>query len=110
MDTYYNPEDLLKFSEMGEDAPELWKKFSQWYGEVFKAGALGGREKALMGLAVAHAVQCAYCIDAFTKSSLENGADNEQMTEAVHVAAAVKGGSALVHGVQMKNAAEKIGL
>ena len=110
MDTYYNPEDLLKFSEMGEDAPELWKKFNQWYGEVFKEGALSGREKALMGLAVAHAVQCAYCIDAFTKSSLDNGADSEQMTEAVHVAAAVKGGSALVHGVQMKNTAEKLGL
>ncbi len=110
MDTYYNPEDLLKFSEMGEDAPELWKKFNEWYGEVFKAGALSEREKALMGLAVAHAVQCAYCIDAFTKSSLEKGADSDQMTEAVHVAAAVKGGSALVHGLQMKKIAKKMGL
>ncbi len=110
MDTYYNPEDLLKFSEMGEDAPELWKKFNEWYGEVFKAGALSEREKALMGLAVAHAVQCAYCIDAFTKSSLEKGADSDQMTEAVHVAAAVKGGSALVHGLQMKKIAKKVGL
>ncbi len=110
MDTYYNPDDLLKFSEMGEDAPELWKKFNQWYGEVFKAGALSEREKALIGLGVAHGVQCAYCIDAFTRSSLEHGADTEQMTEVVHVAAAVKGGSALVHGVQMKNTAKKIGL
>ncbi len=110
MDTYYDPEDLLKFAEMGEDGPELWKKFNEWYGEVFKAGALSEREKALMGLAVAHGVQCAYCIDAFTKSSLENGADAAQMTEAVHVAAAVKGGSALVHGVQMKKIAKKMGL
>jgi len=110
MDTYYDPEDLLKFAEMGEDAPELWKKFNEWYGEVFKAGALSEREKALMGLAVAHGVQCAYCIDAFTKSSLEKGADPAQMTEAVHVAAAVKGGSALVHGLQMKKIAKKMGL
>ncbi len=110
MDTYYDPEDLLKFAEMGEDAPELWKKFNEWYGEVFKAGALSEREKALMGLAVAHAVQCAYCIDAFTRSSLEKGAAPEQMTEAVHVAAAVKGGSALVHGLQMKKIAKKMGL
>jgi len=32
------------------------------------------------------------------------------MTEAVHVAAAIKGGAALVHGVQMKNTAAKAGM
>jgi 4-carboxymuconolactone decarboxylase len=30
------------------------------------------------------------------------------MTEAVHVAAAIRGGAALVHGVQMHNVAAKI--
>jgi alkylhydroperoxidase/carboxymuconolactone decarboxylase family protein len=108
MDTYYNPKDLLKFGEIGEGAPELWKKFSEWYGAVFKAGALSEREKALIALAVAHAVQCPYCIDAFTEASLEKGADLEQMTEAVHVASAIRGGASLVHGVQMKNVNEKL--
>ena len=108
MDTYYNPKDLLKFGEIGEDAPELWKKFSEWYGAVFKAGALSEREKALIALAVAHAVQCPYCIDAFTEASLEKGADLEQMTEAVHVSSAIRGGASLVHGVQMKNVNEKL--
>ena len=108
MDTYYNPKDLWKFSEMGEGAPELWKKFSEWYGAVFKAGALSEREKALIALAVSHAVQCPYCIDAFTEASLEKGADLEQMTEAVHVASAIRGGASLVHGVQMKNVNEKL--
>jgi 4-carboxymuconolactone decarboxylase len=32
------------------------------------------------------------------------------MTEAVHVAAAIRGGSSLVHGVQMRNIAEKISM
>ena len=32
------------------------------------------------------------------------------MTEAVHVAAAIRGGASLVHGLQMKNTVEKIGL
>ena len=108
MDTYYNPKDLSKFGEIGEEAPELWKKFSEWYGAVFKAGALSEREKALIALAVAHAVQCPYCIDAFTEASLEKGADLEQMTEAVHVAGAIRGGASLVHGVQMKNVNEKL--
>ena len=108
METYYNPKDLLKFSEIGEGAPELWKKFSEWYGAVFKAGALSEREKSLIALAVAHAVQCPYCIDAFTEASLEKGADLEQMTEAVHVASAIRGGASLVHGVQMKNVNSKL--
>jgi alkylhydroperoxidase/carboxymuconolactone decarboxylase family protein len=109
MDTYYNPKDLAKFASISEGAPELWAKFSEWYGAVFAEGALSEREKALIALAVAHAVQCPYCIDAYTQACLDKGSNKEQMTEAVHVASAIKGGSALVHGVQMKNAAEKIG-
>ncbi len=108
MDTYYNPADLNKFGDIGKDAPELWRAFSQWYGKVFQEGALSEREKALIALAVSHAVQCPYCIDAYTKTCLEKGSNTEQMTEAVHVAAAIRGGASLVHGVQMRNAAEKL--
>lgn len=110
MDTYYHPKDLAKFGEMGEEAPELWKAFSAWYNLVFKEGALTEREKALIALAVSHAVQCPYCIDAYTTASLEKGSTPEQMTEAVHVAAAIKGGAALVHGVQMRNHIDKLSM
>ena len=110
MDTYYNPEDLGKFGKVSEDAPELWRKFSQWYGAVFEEGALSQREKSLIALAVSHALQCPYCIDSFTNDSMEKGATKEQMIEAVHVASAIKGGSAMVHGVQMKNIIDKISL
>jgi alkylhydroperoxidase/carboxymuconolactone decarboxylase family protein YurZ len=51
-------------------------------------------------------VQCPYCIDAYTDSCMKKGADEEQMMEAVHVAAAIKGGAVLVHGVQMMNEME----
>ena len=52
---------------------------------------------------MAHAVQCPYCIDAYTDTCMKKGADEEQMMEAVHVAAAIKGGAVLAHGVQMMN-------
>jgi alkylhydroperoxidase/carboxymuconolactone decarboxylase family protein len=110
VETYYNPDDLKKFSSMGEGAPELWRKFSEWYAAVFKEGALSEREKALIALAVAHAVQCPYCIDSYTRECLEKGSSTEQMTEAVHVASAIRGGASLVHGVQMRNVAGKLGL
>lgn len=101
--TYYNPADLNKFGSITELQPEMGKKFFDYYGEVFKDGALTAREKSLIALAVSHAVQCPYCIDAYSTDCLEKGADENQMMEAVHVAAAIKGGAALVHGVQMMN-------
>lgn len=108
MDTYYNPIDLAKFSTMGEEVPDLWQKFMAYYGSVFEEGALSAREKSLVALAVAHAVQCPYCIDAYTQGSLEKGANEAQMTEAIHVACAIRGGASLVHGVQMKKIMKKI--
>jgi alkylhydroperoxidase/carboxymuconolactone decarboxylase family protein len=105
---YYHSEDLACFPDIGEGAPELWKTFSAWYGETFKAGALSEREKALIALAVAHAVQCPYCIDAYTQESLAKGADLEQLTEAVHVSAAITGGATLVHGMQMRRSAKSV--
>jgi len=43
-----------------------------------------------------------------SSGSLKKGADEEQMMEAIHVAAAIRGGSSLVHGVQMMNKANEI--
>lgn len=108
--TYYRPDDLPRFEEIGQEASDLAAKFFDWYGAVFAEGALTAREKALIALAVSHAVQCPYCIDAYTSESLRNGADAEQMTEAVHVAAAIRGGASLVHGVQMRNHLHRLGM
>jgi alkylhydroperoxidase/carboxymuconolactone decarboxylase family protein len=110
METYYKPEDLLKFEEIGKDAPELSKKFFEYYGEVFAEGDLTSREKSLIALAVAHTIQCPYCIDAYTKGCLEKGSNLSEMTEALHVATAIRGGASLVHGVQMRNIAEKMSM
>ena len=107
---YYVDEDLGKFGNISDWQPELGKKFFDYYGEVFKAGALTAREKSLIALAVSHAVHCPYCIDAYTKDCLKKGSDEEQMMEAIHVAAAIKSGATLVHGVQMMNKAEDLSM
>ncbi len=110
MDSYYKSEDLPKFEEIGKDAPELARKFFDYYNTVFADGELTGREKALIALAVAHAVQCPYCIDAFTQACLEKGSNLAEMTEAIHVTTAIRGGASLVHGVQMRNIAQKLSM
>lgn len=108
--SYYNPEDLKKFGNIAEFESNLAGKFFDYYGDVFKEGALTAREKSLIALAVAHAVQCPYCIDAYTEDTITKGCSEAQLMEAVHVAAAIRGGSSLVHGVQMMNKAKKLGM
>ena len=102
-DNYFDPKDLKKFGQITEFQEELGDKFFDYYNSVFEEGALTKREKCLIALAVAHTVQCPYCIDAYSSDSLKNGADEEQMMEAVHVAAAIRSGASLVFGVQMMN-------
>ena len=110
METYYNPEDLAKFGSVAGETPttKAGEKFFEYYNSVFAEGALTAREKSLIALAVAHTVQCPYCIDAFTNDCLNKGVNKEQIMEAVHVAVAIRGGASLVHGVQTKNIVEKL--
>ena len=88
---YYDSSDLKRFAEVGKFAEPLMQKFFEYYGAATSGDtALTQREKALIALAVAHAKQCPYCIDAFTTQCLESGANPDQMTEAIHVAAAME--------------------
>jgi len=80
MTSYYHPEHLAHFGTIAEGNKALADKFFDWYGAVFQDGALSEREKALIALAVAHTVQCPYCIDAYSHACLEKGADLEQCT------------------------------
>ncbi|MEE9431537.1 MAG: arsenosugar biosynthesis-associated peroxidase-like protein [Melioribacteraceae bacterium] len=108
---YYESKDLGKFAEVGKFKKELMDKFFDYYNSVLNAdGSLTKREKSLIALAVAHSKQCPYCIDAYTTSCLENGSNPDEMTEAIHVAAAMDAGIDLVHGVQMLNQFDKLGV
>ena len=107
---YYKREDLAKFAEVGNFRPELMESFFQYYNKVLSAdGALTKREKALIALAVAQVKKCPYCIDAYSSACLENGSNPDEMTEAIHVGAAMEAGVNLIHGVQMHNALRKKG-
>ncbi|KGF73111.1 4-carboxymuconolactone decarboxylase [Neosynechococcus sphagnicola sy1] len=108
--TYYKPEHLADFGDIRDGNPELADKFFAYYQAVFAQGALSSREKALIALAVSHAIQCPYCIDAYSQESLKQGADLEQMTEAVHVATAIRGGATLIHGLQMRDRVQQLAM
>ena len=108
MPPYYQSEDLPKLTDLSLGAPALWESYQAYHAQVFEDGALSAREKALIALAVANVLQCPYCIEVYTRSSQEKGADLPMMTEALHVGAAIAAGSALAHGLQMKAASERM--
>ena len=108
--SYYESKDVRKFGKISDWQKTLGDKFFSWYGEVFKSSALSAKEKSIIALAVSHAVQCPYCIDSYTKDSLQRGIEKEEMIEAVHVGAAIKAGAALVHGVQMMNRHDQLSM
>jgi 4-carboxymuconolactone decarboxylase len=110
MESYYRSQDLARFEDVGQEAPELARRFFDYYAAVFAEGELTEREKCLIALAVAHTVQCPYCIDAYTQACLEKGSNLGEMTEAIHVATAIRGGASLVHGIQMRNVAKKLSM
>ncbi len=109
MTNYYNSEDLKKFGKIGEfGAKDMAADFFRYYGGVFADGALSGREKALIALAVSHVLKCPYCIDAYTSTTLEKGCSEDEMMEAVHVGAVMAAGITLVHSTQMINKAKEL--
>jgi alkylhydroperoxidase/carboxymuconolactone decarboxylase family protein len=102
---YYERGDLGHFTDVGNFAQPLMDKFWTYYNGVFGAdGALTRREKALIGLAVAHSKQCPYCIDSFTNTCADLAITPDEMQEAVHAAASLGAGIDLVHGVDAERA------
>ncbi len=110
MGEYYEKTDLEDFERIGEYAPELGKRYFDYYGEAMKAGGLSEREKSLIALAVATVQRCPYCIDSYTNQCLSIGITREEMMEAVHVGAAMVAGTILAHSTQMRKIVRKKGM
>jgi alkylhydroperoxidase/carboxymuconolactone decarboxylase family protein len=99
--SYYNSQDLGRFGEISRVNPELGAGFFAYYGKVMQDCVLTKREKALIALALAHALKCPYCIDSYTTTLHGMNVSEAEMSEAVHVAGAIAAGITLVHSVQM---------
>ncbi|MBI5419554.1 MAG: carboxymuconolactone decarboxylase family protein [Deltaproteobacteria bacterium] len=104
---FYTNTDLNAFPDLKEFAPDAFEAYNAWSAAAFAEGALGKKTKELIAFAVAHAIQCPYCIDVHAKAASSTGASREEMLEAVHVAAVIRGGASLVHGVQALQSIEE---
>jgi AhpD family alkylhydroperoxidase len=78
-------------------APDTHEAFEAFGRQVFTAGALDTETKQLIAVAVAHVTQCPYCIKSHTKAAVRAGATEEQLMEAIWVAAEMRAGGAYAH-------------
>ncbi|MHB1198989.1 MAG: carboxymuconolactone decarboxylase family protein [Polaromonas sp.] len=80
-----------------ELAPDPLAAFKAFSASVFADGALPGKTKQLIAVAVAHVTQCPYCIRGHTQSALKAGATEQEIMEAIWVAAEMRAGAAYAH-------------
>jgi AhpD family alkylhydroperoxidase len=85
-----------KRRDLSPGAASAFHDFSQ---AVFAPGALPTRTKHLIAVAVAHVTQCPYCIKGHTRAALREGASEEELMEAIWVAAEMRAGAAFAHSL-----------
>ncbi|HET8673420.1 MAG TPA: carboxymuconolactone decarboxylase family protein [Thermoleophilaceae bacterium] len=82
--------------ELARETHDAFQAFSR---QVFADGALPGKTKQLIAVAVAHVTQCPYCIRGHTRAAQRSGASEQEIMEAIWVAAEMRAGGAYAHSL-----------
>lgn len=93
-------------------APGILDAFRAFSEQVFAEGALPQKTKQLIAVAIAHVTQCPYCIRGHTELALKHGASEQEVMEAIWVAAEMRAGAAYAHAglaIDTMNQMEKRG-
>jgi AhpD family alkylhydroperoxidase len=92
-------EELAKFSRLATTNADLIKSFGAFDATAMADGALPSKTKELIAVAVALTTQCQYCLTIHSEYARKAGATDEELAEAIYVAAALRAGAAVIHGV-----------
>lgn len=95
--TMYPVVDQHTAQRRKELSGETLARFHAFSKQVFADGALPAKTKQLIAVAVAHVTQCPYCIESHTKLAVQHGASEEEIIEAIWVAAEMRAGAAYAH-------------
>ena len=87
--------------------PETFKGFKTMHDAAGRDGALAGRVKELMSLAISIAVRCDGCIAFHTQRAIRFGATREEFAETISVAITMGGGPSTVYSADAWRAYEE---
>ena len=98
MDPSMYPQATAELSRKHRDlAPGIADACNAFSAAVFADGALPGVTKPLIAVAVAHLTPCPYWIHRHTRAAVQHGASEQQIMEAIWVAAEMRAGGAYAH-------------
>ena len=98
-----------KMKKVSKDASAMTAGFGGLFSKVMTEGTVTLREKELIALGIAVAVNCYPCIMAHVKKCIETGSSKEQIIEAASVAVVMGGGPAYMHMAEVMEALEALG-
>src|SRR5207244_13061565 len=100
MDEHMYPDVTKDLAQKRRElAPEIYSAFREFGERVFADGALPSKTKQLIAVAAAHVTQCPYCIRGHTELAMQKGATEQEIMEAIWVAAEMRAGAAYAHSV-----------
>ena len=103
---YQEPSDLALIPGLAASAPIEAKAFLAFNAAVERGdGVIPAKYRELISIGVALTTQCAYCLDVHTRRALAAGATREELAETTFVAAALRAGAALGHGLLVRKLA-----
>ena len=102
-DSLYPPATREVAERRKELAPHIHDAFEAFSQAVFAEGALPEKTKQLIAVAVAHTTQCPYCNKGHTRLAHRTGASDEEIMEAIWVAAEMRAGGAYAHSTLALN-------
>lgn len=71
-------------------------------------GFIPPKIREFISLAVALTTQCSYCLDVHTKAAKKAGATAEEIAELISIAAAVRAGATMGHGLMVIRLFEEV--
>jgi AhpD family alkylhydroperoxidase len=101
----YDMKNLAKMKDIAANAPEAMKAFIAFDKAAMAEGAIPVKYKELMALAVGFTTQCPYCIEIHAGRARAAGVTEQEIAEAVLVAAALRAGGAVTHGTHAMHGA-----
>jgi AhpD family alkylhydroperoxidase len=100
MSGYQDAADLHKATEFVALAPVEGQAFLAYNRAAERSdGVIPKKYREMIALAVALTTQCAYCLDVHTKAAAKAGLTPQELAETAFIAAAVRAGGTLAHGL-----------
>jgi AhpD family alkylhydroperoxidase len=100
MAEYQSPDDMRLAKKLIASAPVEADAFFKLKSVTERAdGVIPAKYRELISLAVALTTQCSYCLDSHTRNAAKAGATREEIAETVFIAAALRAGAAVGHGL-----------